>query len=77
MLVLLALAGAAVAVQVQGCELMDGGRHAPMACPAAILPAPLVLGLVAIALVTITDLPFRGQIILIPADHPPRLSRAR
>ncbi len=77
MFLLLALAGGLVAAQVGGCELMDGGRHALMACPAAILPFPLVLGLIALALVTITDPPFRAQLVLLPADHPPRSPRAR
>jgi hypothetical protein len=75
LLLLVALAGALVAAQVQGCEMMDGGRHSSMACPSAILPVPLVLGLIALALVTSTEVPFRGQLVLLPADHPPRRSR--
>jgi hypothetical protein len=77
LLLLVALAGALMAAQVRGCELMDGGGHALMACPAAIFPAPLVLGLVPLALVTVTCPLLRGQRVLIPADHPPRRSRAR
>ena len=77
LLLLVALAGTAAAVQVQGCELMDAGRHVVMGCSAAILPVPLVLGLLALALVTITNLPFRGQLVLISAYHPPRRPIAR
>lgn len=77
LLLLVALAGALVAAQVQGCELMDGGRQVVMGCSAAILPVSLVLGLVALALVTLTNLPFRGQLVLIPAYHPPRRPIAR
>lgn len=77
MLVLVVLAGVLVAAQMQGCEAMDGGRHALAACPVAILPVALVLGLIALALVAITDPPFRSQLVLIPARHPPRPPRVR
>jgi len=77
LLLLVALAGALVGTQMWGCELMDGGGHVLMACPAAILPAPLVLGLITLALVASTEVPFRGQLVLLPADHPPRWSRGR
>ncbi len=69
---LVALAGALVAAQVQGCDLMDGGRHALMGCSTGILPVPLVLGLIALAIVAIAGFAFREQLVLVRAYHPPR-----
>jgi len=71
-LLLVALAGALVAAQVQGCEVMDGGHHALMGCPTGILPVPLVLGLIALAIVAIAMFAFREKLVLFRAYHPPR-----
>ena len=50
---------------------------AVMARPIAIPSAPFVLGLVALALVSITDPHVSRLLALIPANHPPRRPRAR
>lgn len=77
LVVIVALGGALVATQVENCGLMDGGRHAAMSCPAAILPAPLILTLVALSLATIWPILFTPQFVLISRDHPPRHTGAR
>lgn len=72
-----ALATAFIAAQEQNCELMDGARHAAMACPAAILPAPLMLGLVALSFLAAATLTSRGQLVLLPIYRPPRRPAVR
>jgi len=73
----MALATAFVAAQAQNCELMDGARHAMTSCPAAILPLPLALGLVALSLLPVTTFTSRGQFGLVSIYRPPRRARVR
>lgn len=74
---LVALVGGLVVAQGEGCPLMDGARHAAMACPAGILPLVLVLGLMIVSLVVLRELSSHGQLVLVPIDRPPRPTSAR
>jgi hypothetical protein len=77
LVLLVALVTLFLSAQAQNCELMDGGRHAAMACPAAILPVPLALGLVALSLLPVITLMSRGQFVHASIYHPPRRARVR
>jgi hypothetical protein len=77
LLLVLALSGAFMAAQAQNCELMDGAWHAVMSCPAAILPAPLVLGLALLSMVMAVSLTPPQRLVLVSIDRPPRRARAR
>ena len=77
LVLLMALAVAFVAPQGQNCELMDGSWHAVMSCPVAILPAPLVLGLALLSMMTTVSLTPPEKLVLVSIDRPPRRARAR
>lgn len=72
-----ALAGGLLAGQAQNCDLFNGGPHALTSCVAGILPAPIVLGLMALSLVQLATFIARPRFVLIPIYHPPRPVRAR
>jgi len=77
LLLVLALGGAFVAAQAQNCDLMDGAWHAVMSCPAAILSAPLVLGLTLVSLLMIQGISPSRKLVPVSIDRPPRRALAR
>ena len=77
LLLVLALAGAFIAAQAQNCDLMDGAWHAVMACPAAILPVPLVLGLTLVSFLMIQSITPSQKLVPVSIDRPPRRALAR
>ena len=77
LLLVLALGGAFVGAQFLNCELMDGAPHTITSCPTAMLPAPLVLGLVLLFLVTLGNFTLHQKLVPLSIYRPPRPHRAR
>ena len=77
LLAVLALVGALAGTQHESCSPLDGAHHALTSCPAAILPPPLVLGLVLLSLVSAIKFDLPPQFVLVSIDRPPRRLLAR
>lgn len=74
---LIALTGASLAAQVANCELMDGGGHPLMSCPAGIAAIPWILGLMALSLLDVPPAAARLRLVPDRLYHPPRPTPAR
>ena len=57
---------------MEHCDPFASTHHAIASCPAAVLPAVLVLGLTLLALMSTTTLVFRPEFVPLSIDQPPR-----
>jgi hypothetical protein len=71
LLAAVALMGALAATHGDSCNPLDGTHNALTSCPAAILPPPLVLGLVLVSLVLASNFDLPQQFVLVSIDRPP------